>query len=67
MDEPNEEQMEEAYDEANLSDDEFEEQSFDNLLDRLESNDPSLTSVKISTRILFPNDKTISAGCWKDC
>ena len=57
MDDHNEERVEESYDESELSDDEFEEEhSFDDLLDRVESNDPSLTSVRISTLILIPNN-----------
>ena len=42
-------------DEGELSDDEFQELSFDDLLKRVGSNDPSLTSVKVSTRFI-PND-----------
>ena len=49
MDEPNEEWTEEAYDEAELSDDEFEEEcSYDDLLDRVESNDPNLSKLEVS-------------------
>ena len=47
MDKHNEERMEEAYDEAELSDDEFEELSSNDMFDRVESNDPSLTKLEV--------------------
>ena len=57
MDESNEEeQMEESYDEAELSDDEFKQQSFDDLLDRVGSNDPSLANLKVRLLIVIQNN-----------
>ena len=47
MDEVHGERIEEAYDEAELSVDEFEELSSNDLFDRVESNDPSLTKLEV--------------------
>ena len=58
MDQPNEERMKEAYDEAELSDDEFKELSSNDLLDRVKSNDPSLTKLKVRLPLVQSNNVT---------
>ena len=55
MDAHNEERMEEAYDEAELSDDEFAELSF-GYVDRVESNSPSLTNLRVLLLTLVQNN-----------